>query len=131
MASVKKRPNGTWRASYRDLDGREHARHFARKVDGHRWLDERGAALVAGTHAHPKTARTTVKDWCETWLDGYGSRRPSTVRQARVHVAQIVAEFGALLLVAVRPSNVRTWCAKLGDQGYAISSGLRAALPFS
>ena len=34
--SIKKRPNGKWRARYRDLAGKEHARHFARKVDGAR-----------------------------------------------------------------------------------------------
>src|SRR4249920_2861348 len=33
MASVTKRPNGQWRARYRDSAGKEHARHFARKVD--------------------------------------------------------------------------------------------------
>jgi integrase len=122
MASVKRRPDGAWRARYRDLDGREHARHFSRKVDAQAWLDERTTALVTGTHVDPKTARTTVKDWCETWLAGYGTRRPSTVRQARVHVAQIVAEFGSLPLVAVRPSNVRAWCTKLGERGYATST---------
>ena len=122
MASIKRRPDGQWRARYRDLEGREHARHFARRVDGQKWLDERTAALIAGTHVDPKTARTTVADWCSTWLDGYGTRRPSTVRQARVHVAQIVAEFGALPLSALRPSQVRAWCAKLGEQGYAVST---------
>jgi integrase len=122
MASIKRRPDGQWRARYRDLDNREHARHFARKVDGQRWLDERTAALVAGTHVDPKTARTTVKDWCGTWIDGYGTRRPSTVRQARVHVARIVAEFGSMPLAAVRPSLVKAWCTKLGEQGYATST---------
>jgi hypothetical protein len=33
MASVTKRPNGHWRARYRDSTGREHAKHFSRKVD--------------------------------------------------------------------------------------------------
>ena len=28
MASIKKRPDGRYRARYRDPDGREHARHF-------------------------------------------------------------------------------------------------------
>jgi len=41
-----------------------------------------------------------------------------------VHVAQIVAEFGALPLSAVRPSQVRAWCTKLGEQGYATSNVL-------
>jgi integrase len=55
-------------------------------------------------------------------LVGYGTRRPSTVRQARVHVAQIVAEFGTLPLAAVRPSQVKAWTTKLGEQGYAVST---------
>ena len=75
----------------------------------------------ARTSTRRRRARRSA-DWCETWLDGYGTRRPSTVRQARVHVAQIVAEFGALPLAAVRPSQVRAWCTKLGEQGYATST---------
>jgi hypothetical protein len=119
---MKRRPDGMWRARYRDLDGREHTRHFERKVDGQRWLDERTSALLAGRQVDPKTARTTVQDWCATWLDGYGTRRRATVRQARVHVAQIVAEFGPLPLAVVRQSQVRAWGTRLGEQGYATST---------
>ena len=36
MASIRKRDNGMWRAPYRDVSGKEHARHFERKVDGQR-----------------------------------------------------------------------------------------------
>jgi hypothetical protein len=91
MASIKKRPDGKYRARYRDAKGKEHARHFARKVDAQQWLDSVTASKVAGTYTDPKTARTTVGQWCDTWLAGYATRRPSTVRQARVHVAQIKA----------------------------------------
>src|ERR1700733_11850672 len=78
-----------WRARYRDDGGKEHAHHFERKVDAQKWLDEQTASLVAGTHVAPKTAKTTVGEWCDTWLEGYATRRPSTVRQANVHVRQI------------------------------------------
>lgn len=121
MASIQKRDNGRWRARYRDAAGKEHARHFGRKVDGQRWLDEVTASVVTGTYVDPKTARTTVEDWCATWLEGYATRRTSTVRQARVHVAQIVAEFGATPLSAVRPSQVKAWCARLKTEGSAAS----------
>ncbi|GGR80242.1 site-specific integrase [Micromonospora fulviviridis] len=121
MASIKKRPDGKYRARYRDEAGREHARHFDRKVDGQKWLDQQTAALVSGTHVDPKTAKTTVAAWCATWLDGYGTRRASTVRQAKVHVAQIVAEFGPLRLSAVRPSHVKAWTTKLRESGLAAS----------
>lgn len=121
MASIAKRDNGTWRARYRDADGKEHARHFGRKVDAQRWLDETTAAVVTGSYVDPKTARTTVAAWCETWLAGYATRRPSTVRQAQVHLAQIVAAFGPMPLSAVRPSHVKSWTAKLHADGLAVS----------
>src|SRR5438094_590749 len=73
------------------------------------------------TSARRRTARTTVSEWCETWLAGYATRRPSTVRQARVHVAQITAEFGAMPLAAVRPSHVRSWTSRLRDENLSVS----------
>ncbi len=121
MASIAKRTDGRWRARYRDDNSREHSRHFARKVDAQRWLDEVTAAVVTGAYVDPKTARTTVEQWCATWLDGYATRRRSTVRQARVHIAQIVAAFGPMQLQAVRPSHVRSWTALLKADGRADS----------
>ncbi|MGH3737203.1 MAG: tyrosine-type recombinase/integrase [Micromonosporaceae bacterium] len=116
MASIRKRPDGKYRARYRDESGREHARHFARKVDAQNWLNEQTSALVTGMHVSPKTAQTTVGEWCAAWLAGYGTRRASTVRQARVHVAQIVKEFGPMRLGAVRPSHVKAWTARLAEE---------------
>ncbi|WP_300399900.1 site-specific integrase [Nocardioides sp.] len=121
MASVKKRPDGKWRARYRDTAGKEHARHFDRKVDGQAWLDQQTAKLVTGSHVAPRTAKTTVGEWCETWLEGYGGNRSSTVRQAEVHLARIKVTFGHLRLDGVRPSHVKTWCAQLAAEGLADS----------
>jgi integrase len=121
VASIKKRADGMYRARYRDAAGKEHARHFARKIDAQQWLDGITAAVATGTYTDPKTARTTVAQWCDTWLAGYATRRASTVRQARVHVAQIKAEFGAMPLSAVRPSHVRSWTSRLHDGGLSAS----------
>ncbi|KAA1426474.1 tyrosine-type recombinase/integrase [Nocardioides antri] len=121
MASIKKRDNGKWRARYRDDAGHEHARHFERKVDAQRWLDEQTAKLVAGTHVAPRQARTTVGEWCDRWLEGYRGNRKTTVRQAEVHIARIRTAFGDMQLSAVRPSHVRTWCAQLSAEGLADS----------
>ena len=65
MASITKRPDGRWRARYRDAAGKEHAKHFARKLDGQRWLDEVTSSVVTGNYTDPKTARTTVGEWCD------------------------------------------------------------------
>ncbi len=121
MSSIHKRPDGQWRARYRDDADKEHARHFARKVDAQRWLDETTAAVVTGAYVDPKTAKVTVEQWCGTWLQGYATRRASTVRQAEVHIAHINRQFGEMPLSAVRPSHVRSWTAKLKADELATS----------
>jgi integrase len=67
MASVKKRPNGSWRARYRDETGREHARHFARQKDAQDWLDEITTSMRTGTYVDPKKATTTLADYFSEW----------------------------------------------------------------
>jgi len=120
--SIRRRPDGKWRARYRDAAGKEHARHFDRKADGERWLAEQTVALSNGTHIDPKHAKLTVEAWCETWLRGYAVRKPSTVRQAHTHVKRIVAHFGPRPLSSVRPSEVREWMTLLRGEGLAEST---------
>ena len=60
MANISRRPNGTWRARYRDLSGRQHARHFGRKVDAQTWLDSITAAVQTGIYVDPAKAKVTV-----------------------------------------------------------------------
>jgi integrase len=116
-----KRPNGKWRARYRDAAGKEHSRHFDRKVDGQRWLDEVTTSVLTGQYVDPANAKTTVAEWSATWLDGYGSKRVRTVRQARTHIAQIDKAFGSVPLGDVRPSAVKSWCTQLKNDGYSVS----------
>jgi integrase len=122
MANIEKRSNGVWRARYYDDAGKQHARHFPRKVDAKAWLDTVTASVVRGDYTDPKTARTTVEQWCATWLAGYATRRASTVRQARVHIALINKAFGSTRLTDVRPSQVKAWTAQLKAEGYADST---------
>ncbi len=91
------------------------------KRDSQRWLDEQTAQLLQGTYVHPTALKTTVGEWCKTWLSGYASRRPRTVRQARVHISQITTAFEGRPLAAIRPSDVRSWAAGLKADGLADS----------
>jgi len=121
MASIKKRPDGKWRARYRGPDGREHSKHFDRKKDGDDWLVAEQAKVRAGSWLDPKAGKVTVAEWCTTWLEGYSVKKPKTVRQARVHVARIEAKFGARQLTSIRPSEVKAWMTELRAEGLADS----------
>lgn len=114
MASLKQRPDGVWRARYRDLSGREHARHFALKRDGQRWIDEETSKLVTGNWTEPKNAKVTLSEWCDRWIEGYAGRK-STVSQARVHIGVIKRGLGDRRLSTIRPSDVRAWIVELQE----------------
>ena len=119
-----------WRVRYADPDGRERGKSFDRKVDAERFRVQAEADVQRGTYIDPGVTRITVGQWCETWAAGYATRRASTVRQARVHLRKIVAEFGPLPLAAIRPSQVRAWTSRLREEGaeasyvYALHSRL-------
>jgi hypothetical protein len=67
MASIKRRPDGIWRARYRDEAGKEHAKHLARKVDAQRWLNEVTASVVTGSYVDPKAGQITFAAYFEQW----------------------------------------------------------------
>ena len=72
MANIEKRSNGVWRARYYDDAGKQHARHFPRKLDAKAWIDTVTASVVRGDYTDPKTARTTVEQWCANVARGLG-----------------------------------------------------------
>jgi hypothetical protein len=78
MASIARRPDGTFRPRYRDADGKEHARHFKRKADAQRWLDEVTATVVTGTYVDPRAGRITLSAFTPSGpLARSGPRAPS------------------------------------------------------
>ncbi len=109
MASIKKRSSGQWRARYRDLAGKEHARHFERKADAQRWLDQVTSDLVRGTYVDPKAGQLRFGNFAEEWLAAQTfdvSTHEAVELRLRVH---ILPTFGDLELKAIRPSTVQAW----------------------
>jgi hypothetical protein len=93
MASIAKRPEGRWRARYRDGTGREYARHFTRKVDAQRWLDEVTASVVTGQYVDPRAGRVTFRAYAESWRQAapHGpSMRDKVARALTRHVYPVL-----------------------------------------
>lgn len=110
MASIKKRPNGKWRARYRDADGKEHARHFETKKAGQKWLDEVTTATLTGQYVDPKAGKITLKVFYDDWA----------ARQIWEHSTQKTMDlsvrscsFKDVELGKVRRSHVESWVKKM------------------
>ena len=116
MASVAKRPDGRWRARYRDEGGKEHARHFGRKVNAQRWLDEVTTAVVTGQYVDPDAGKVTFAAFYADW-----SSRQVWVRgtERAMALAAGSVEFADVPLRAVRRSHVEQWVKGMVARGLA------------
>ncbi|WP_405811640.1 site-specific integrase [Streptomyces sp. NBC_01520] len=113
MANIQKRPNGKWRARYRDLDGKEHARHFDRKVDAQRWIDEVTASLVTGQYVDPRSAKKPFKEYAEEWR-AIQPHRPSTAKAVAQHLrCYVYPAWEKRALGAIKPGDVQSWVTSL------------------
>lgn len=121
MASIAKRPDGGWRARYRDAADKEHARHFARKVDAQRWLDETTAAVVTGRYVDPKAGRITVAAFAEQWRATL-VHRPGYLRIIDNALKNyILPTLGARPLSSLRRSDVQSFVSGLSQDRSANS----------
>jgi integrase len=106
MASIAKRPDGRYRARYRDDGGKEHARHFDRKVDAQRWLDEVTASQITGQYVDPRAGKVTFA----AYFEDYARRQvwlPGT--DAAVRLAAGSVPFGDVALRSLRRSHIELW----------------------
>jgi integrase len=120
MASIKKREDGRWRARYRDPAGREHAKHFDRKIDAERWLDSVRGDLVRGAYVDPVLGRTTFENWAKHVDEVSVARRPTTrSRDSTLMKTRVLPTFGARSLATITNTEVKAWVARLDATGLA------------
>ncbi len=120
MASIVRRPDGTYRPRYRDEHGKEH-RHFKRKVDAQRWLDEVTATTVTGDYVDPAAGRITFRAWFTEWSGRQVWERGTTLaaRQAADSVT-----FADVPMRQIRPSHVQQWVKAMSQPADGRRSGL-------
>jgi hypothetical protein len=120
VSSIQKRPDGRYRARWRDRGGTEHAKHFDRKRDAQAFLATVEADLLRGQYVDP-TDRTTVAEYARRWAAGR-PHGPRTVKRVdsvlRCHVEG--TSFGARRLSRVLPSDAQAW---VSDRALVLSPG--------
>jgi integrase len=108
MASISRRGD-VWRARFRGPDDRERARHFDRKVDAQRWLDEQTAAIITGQYVDPKAGRVTFRDYAEQWRASQ-VHRPVTQAYVETNLRRhVYPVLGDKPLSSVLSSDVQAW----------------------
>lgn len=114
MASIDKRPDGRYRARWREYPGGpQRAEHFARKKDAEVFLVNIQHRLLAGTYTPPEAGRITVAAYAEEWR-GRRRWRASTEERVdgelRLHIIPLL---GKRPLASLRRSHIEEWAAAL------------------
>lgn len=109
MASIKQRPDGAWRARYRDDAGREHARHFKLKRDAQRWLDEVSTSVITGQYVDPRSAKTTFREYADDWLAAQVHRDTTAMLYAGHLTRHAYPVLGHLPLGRILTTTIQRW----------------------
>jgi integrase len=114
MASIKKRPDGTWRARWREYPGGpEKAKQFARKIDAEHFLTDIQHRLLSGTYTPPSAGQIRVEAYAEEWL-ARRTFKPAThdriQRELRLYV---VPKLGNRPIASLRVAHIEQWAKDL------------------
>src|SRR5947207_7802278 len=115
MASIKRRPDGTWRARYRASDGRERSKHFKRKLDAERWVSSQVTDRARGVWIDDRRGRETFAAFVDTsfrqtMVGLEPSTRATNESYLRTHV---LPAFGHMQLAAIDYAICQAWVNEL------------------
>ncbi|MFN7148958.1 MAG: tyrosine-type recombinase/integrase [Microthrixaceae bacterium] len=98
-----------WLARWRDPDGIQRSKGFARKVDAEQYLVSIEHRKLQGDYVDPNAGKVTVREWCETWRR-LQVHRPSTATQVESYFRlHLYPKLGDRQLRSLRPSDVQGW----------------------
>lgn len=120
--SVEKKDNGRYLARWRDPDGKQRARTFARKVDATRFLATMTTDALQGRYIDPDAGRVTVEEYGTTWAKSQPWRPTSRQRTEGILARHVYPRFGSVELRKVRRSDVQAWVGSMTAAGLAPST---------
>ena len=122
MASIKRRPDGSWRARYRDNLGVERAGHFKTRAAAQSWLDSKTAQLVTGTHVEERRGKVTLGTWADEWMLGRVHLKPKTIAgYESLLKTRIRPTWDSVRLAAITHADVVAWVAAMRNAGLSAS----------
>lgn len=120
MASIHKRPDGSFQVRYRDPAGRNRAATFARHRDARAFRDEVEVDKSTGRWVDPTHGRRPLVEWVNDWWASTAALRPSSRARDESYLrTHVIPRFGDVPLAAISQLDVKAWVADLTASGLA------------
>jgi hypothetical protein len=108
VGSIECTPAGTWKARYRDLQGRSRRKHFTDRRDAERFLEAMQVDRRRGLWLDPVPGRMLFSGWVGEWERTVVHLRPSTAnRYQRDLHRHVLPRFASMRLCDITPRHVR------------------------
>ena len=122
--SIRRQPNGTWRAEimdgYRD-DGKRRIVRFSGATKGEVQTKLREHQRLVSENVHIDKSMSFSK-WGDIWYEDYKSQvKPSTYSGYKYTLKLLKEQFGNQEISAILPISINRFFDKLADKGYSIS----------
>src|SRR5215207_3015937 len=114
--SINKRPDGKWRAQWREYPGGpQRAKHFSRKVDAERFLVSVEHSKLVGSYVDPANGKVTLEQYVDTWLARMAPTwRATTAELVGIYLRKhVVPTLGRRPLGSIRRTDIEAWAAAL------------------
>jgi len=110
MASIEKRPDGKFRARWREYpNGPQRTKSFDRKIDARQFVVDVEHRLMSGTYVPPKAGMITLADYSVEWL-ARRSWAQSTEDKIGVDLRlHILPSLGRRPLASLRRAHIEEW----------------------
>lgn len=117
MGSVKKRPDGTWRARWREYPGGpEHAKHFRLKEDALRHVNQMENDVARGVYVDPRSGQVSLVQVMTDYVAAQPWRH-NTMVNARNAIEHVRDYFDERPIGGIRTTTVQAFVAALTAKG--------------
>lgn len=115
---VIKTPGGRWKAIWRDPEGRQRSRTFARFEDARALRSKMIVDRSRGAYRDPRSGDQRLGEYLERLLSSEQGLRPATQVLYEGQAARyVLPRFGSFRLASIQPGDVREWIAALVAAG--------------
>src|SRR5689334_20831322 len=107
MGSIDKRPNGTYRARWREYPGapQQKARHFKRKGDAEQFLRDLDVQMATGTYVDPSAGSETFETYARRWLAAQVGKPQTVAKIESLLNRHLIPAFGSRPLRSIRTTE--------------------------
>lgn len=119
MASIEDRSTTRaggkrWLARWREPNGQERKKSFARKTDAEKFLNTIEYDKQRGAYVDPKAGNQTLDDYADYWIKNR-TGNPKTLHQAKGRLRLYVTgtSLGRTPIAKIRPSAIQAWLKSL------------------